>query len=175
MKRFFGVTLMALALGGGLLGFSTPAHALDANAAFNQLKTDLQGKGLAVSDINAAAQSVKTMLNLGASPGDMKNLLLDFSKKGFKGNDLGKLSGMVSELMKSRMPVKGAEGVVSQAVKRAEASGLKGKELIAKVQSVVNEKKAQLDQLKSIAAAKKSQAASEVEKAKKGFGSVLGQ
>jgi hypothetical protein len=124
------------------------AQALDTNAIFQQLKGELLNKGMAVTDIGAVEQPVKSMLSLGASQLDVKNILLDLVVKGFKGTDLGSLVGMVSDLMKSGGSTKLSADVVTQAIQQAGALGLKGKELLAQVGSVVNLKKASLNQLK---------------------------
>jgi hypothetical protein len=157
-----------------LSGILTDAQALDANAVFQQLKTELLSKGMASTDITVAAQPIKDMLGLGANQADVKSVLLDLMSKGFKGNDFGSLVSLVSDLMKSGTAIKGASGFVSQAIQQASSLGLKGKDLIAKVQGIVSQKIAQLGQLKSNVAGGKEQVTSEVDKTKKSLGSILG-
>ena len=171
MKKIFIVLSMGFIFASSLSLFPANARALDANTVWGQLKGELLNKGLAAVDINASAQPVKTMLGLGANSADMKSLLLEFAGKGFKGNDLGKLSTLVSELMKSGLPVKASETFVSNALQKARASGATGSGLIAKVQTLVNQKKEQLAQLKNIA----DQNAQDVNKAKKKLNSILGR
>ena len=171
MKRIFNLISTGFILAVTLSLFPPTARALDATAVLGQLKSELQNKGLTAADINAASQPIKTMLGLGASSNDVKNLLLAFAGKGFKGNDLGKLSALASELMKSGLPAKASEAFVSKGLEQAGASGAKGRDLIAKVQTLVGQKKEQLAQLKSIAA----QNAQDAEKAKKKLNSLLGK
>lgn len=156
-------------------GILTNAQAIDVNAVFQQLKGELLNKGLTASDINAAERPAKNMLSLGATQADVISVLVDFVAKGFKGNDLGSLVGMVSDLMKSGSSTKISVGTVSQAIQQASVLGLKGKDLLVKVQNIVNQKKAQLEQLKSGLGTQKSQITGEVDKAKKDLGSLLGK
>lgn len=132
-----------------LFGVLTGAQALDVNAIFGQLKSELLQKGMSASDIKAVEPPVKSMLSLGGNQADIKSILLDLMAKGFKGNDLGSLMGMVSGLAKNGKPIKSAGTFISQAIQGANLLGLKGKDLIPKVQNMVNQKITQLSQTKS--------------------------
>ncbi len=147
MKKFFAGIAAGMVLGCGL--FAGSAQALDANAAFELLKTELQSKGVASNDIASAAQPLKDLLGLGANSADVKNTLLGFVNQGFKGQDLGRLTGMVGDLMKSELPIKPASEFVTQAIDQAKAGGLKGSDLVSKVQTMVSQRKAQIDLLKN--------------------------
>ena len=162
--------MFSVVFGSLLTGYPSGGWALDLNAAYAQLKGELQSKGLPSSDISAAAGAAKQMLGLGASSTDVKNILLNLAGKGFKGADLGKLSGLVNELMKSGLPVKAAEGFIMQSIQKSGTGGAKGSEVISKIQTLVSQKKAQLDQLQSIAAQNRQ----DVDKAKKKLTSLLG-
>lgn len=132
-----------------LFGVLNGAHALDVNAAFGLLKAELLNNGMAANDIKAVEPPVKSMFNLGGSPADLKTILLGFMAKGFKGNDFSSLVLMVSDLAKNGEPVKNAGTFVTQAIQAASPLGLKGKDLIMKVQNIVNQRKTQLSQVKS--------------------------
>lgn len=149
MKTSFSGIMAGVILGCGLLGFSGSAQALDADAAFQLLKTELQNEGLASNDIAAAAQPMKALLGLGASSADAKNVLLGLVSKGFKGQDLSSLTAMVGNLMQSGLPAKAASDFVTTAINQAKDSGLKGNDLVSKVQTMVLQRKVQLDLLKS--------------------------
>ena len=149
MKKFFSGIAAGMILGSGLLCFSGSAQALDANAAFQMLKTELQNKGLASTDIMAAAQPMKDLLGLGASSAEVKNVLLNFAANGFKGQDLNRLTAMVGDLMKSGLPAKAALEFVTKAIDQTKAGGLKEDGLVSKVQTMVAERKAQLELIKS--------------------------
>lgn len=148
MRRIIVISMVIL-FAGFLCGIFTEAEALDVNAIFGQLKSELLQKGMSAGDIKAVEPPVKSMLNLGGNQIDIKSILLDLMAKGFKGNDLSSLVSMVSDLTKNGEPVKNAGTVVSQAIQGANLLGLKGKDLIAKVQNMVNQRKTQLNQAKS--------------------------
>lgn len=148
MKRLLSVGLL-VSFVICLLGFSRNAIAIDVNALFTQLKVELQKKGMAPADINENEQSIKNLLDLGASQFDVKNILLDFVANGFKGRDIGSLVSMVSDLMKDGSSMKVARDIIFQAIKQANITGLKGNTLVAKIQEFVDQKKAQLSQVKS--------------------------
>ncbi len=131
-----------------LFGVLNGAYALDVNAVFGQLKSELLKKGMAASDIKTVEPPVKNMLNLGGSQADLKTILLGLMAKGFKGNDFSSLVLMVSDLAKNGEPIKNAGTIVSQAIQAASSLGLKGKDLIMKVQNIVNQRKMQLGQAK---------------------------
>lgn len=125
------------------------AYALDVNAMFQQIKNELLNKGLTSTDVKAIEQPTKSLISSGANTTDIKNMLLDFANKGFKGTKLESLVSMVSDLVKSGDSLKVASGAVAQAVQTASASGLKGDSLIAKIRELVSQHKAQIDQVKS--------------------------
>ncbi len=146
MKRIFIVSLFMCFI--SCLGpLTTKAQALDVNTLFTALKNELGDKVVAASDINAAEQPIKKLLGMGASLAEVKTVLLDFIGKGFKGNDLNSLVSCVSDLMKNKEAIKTAASFVSQAIGQASAMGLKGKDLIAKVQGLVSQKKVSQDLL----------------------------
>lgn len=157
-----------------LSGFFKGAQALDVNAVFGQLKSELLQKGMAATDIKAVEPPVKNMLNLGGNQADIKSILLDFMSKGFKGNDFSSLVGMVNDLAKKGEPIKNAGSVVSQAIQGASLLGIKGKDLIPKVKDIVNQRITQLSQVKSNASATGQQLKNQ-ENIKKGIASILGK
>lgn len=107
-------------------------------------------KGMTTTDVNAVEQPTKSMLSMGASQLDVKSILLNLVSKGFKDNDLGSLVGMVSDLMKSGSSANSSAGVVNQAIQQASALGLKGKDLLSKVGTIVNLKALLLKELRNL-------------------------
>jgi len=173
MKRFIAVAMLVI-FAFFLSGLFKGAQALDVNAVFAQIKAELIQKGMSAGDIKAVEPPVKNMLSLGGTQSDVKSILLDLMAKGFKGNDLSSLVGMVSDLAKSGEPVKNSGAVVSQAIQGASVLGLKGKDLISKVQNMVNQRKAQLSQIKGNVSATGQQLQNK-ENIKKGITSIFGQ
>jgi len=131
-------------------------QALDVNAIFQQIKSELLGKGLTSTDLKAVEQPTKTLISSGASTSDIKSMLVDFANKGFKGTKLESLVTIVSDLVKKGDSLKVASGAVSSAIQTASASGLKGDTLIAKVKEIISQNKAQIDQAKSAIGSKLS-------------------
>jgi hypothetical protein len=125
------------------------AYALDVNAIFQQLKNELLSKGLTSIDVKAVEQPTKNLISSGANTTDIKNMVLDFANKGFKGTKLESLVSIVSDLVKSGDSLKVASDSVSQAIQTASASGLKGDNLLAKIKELVSQHKAQIVQVKS--------------------------
>jgi hypothetical protein len=139
MKRIF-VILMLLCFVSCFSGILTNAQALDVNTLFTALKSELGSKVVADNGVNAAEQPIKKILGMGASLAEVKNVLLDFISKGFKGNNLSSLVSCVSDLMKNKEAIKGAAGFVFQAIQQASSMGLKGEDLVKKVQGIVGQK-----------------------------------
>jgi len=146
MKRIF-VILMLLCFVSCFSGILTNAQALDVNALFTSLKSELGSKVVADNNINTVEQPIKKILGMGVGLTEVKGLLLDFISKGFKGNNLSSLVSCVSDLMKNKDAFKGAASFVAQAIQQAGALGLKGDGLVAKVQGLVGQKKASLNLL----------------------------
>ena len=157
MKRIF-VILMLLCFVSCFSGILANVQALDVNALFTALKSELGNKVVADNGINAAEQPIDKMLGMGVGLTEIKSVLLDFIGKGFKGNNLSSLVSCVSDLMKNKDALKGATSFVTQAIQQAGAMGLKGDGLVAKVQGIVGQKKAAQDLLD-----------------KKGLGSLFGK
>ncbi|GEM_PF-1884505 len=173
MKRFFVISMVVICAVLSL-GVFKGAQALDVNAIFGQIKSELLQKGMSAGDITAVEPPVKNMLSLGGNQADVKSILLDLMSKGFKGNDFSSLVGMVSDLAKNGEPVKNAGAVVSQAIQGASVLGLKGKDLISQVQNMVNQRKTQLYQIKGNVSAAGQQLQNK-ENVKKGITSIFGK
>ncbi len=173
MKQIIVISMVIL-FASFLCGVFSKAQALDVNAVFGQLKSELLQKGMSTSDIKAVEPPVKNMLSLGGKQTDVKDVLLNLMAKGFKGNDFSSLVGMVSDLAKNGDSIKNAGTVVSQAIQGASLLGLKGKDLIAKVQNMVNQRKTQLNQIKGNATATGEQL-KKTDAIKKGITSIFGK
>lgn len=124
------------------------AHA-DVNMDFSKIKNELLAKGLSSSDVNAIENPAKSLLAVETSPVDIKNAILDFAAKGFKGTSLGSLMDMVNDLVKNGDSLKLAQMVVGQAADKAKASDAKGDALISKIQELVKKHTEQVKAVKS--------------------------
>ncbi len=130
---------------GIILGFAsflalTPIYAAgNTDKTFNDIKADLQKKGVAAEDIDGVKKPVGEMLEKGATKDEIEKPLSDLSRNGVKGVDFRKSVDSMNDLVKGGKSSKEAGNVVSQAVHRARAEGLKGTALADKVHEAVKE------------------------------------
>lgn len=148
MRRIFviGVLLVCASF---LITGSIYAQAQDTTALFGELKEELQNKGINLEDVRAVEQPLKSMLRQGATKDELKNAVLDLSKRGIKGEELRNSVNSMNELVKSGMLAKEAGNVVSQAAHQAWALGLRGKDLAAKVREAARQRKTEMVQMKT--------------------------
>jgi hypothetical protein len=115
----------------------SPAYAADVEKVTKEVQIDLQKQGLSAEDAAELKEPVKEMLANGASKDDIVKPLVELSKNEVKGNDLKNSAESMNELVKSGATPKEAGNVVSQAAHQAQAEGIKGKALAAKVHEAV--------------------------------------
>ena len=133
-----------------LFGFSVlcPAYTQDQdlNVLFEELRNELLNSKVPIGDINAITQVSKSLLNQGATKGDLMNMVLSITKKGIASRDLNTFLGSVNTLVESGVKVSEAGNVVLQAIDQGMAYGFKDGDLglIARVQEAVKQKQAQL-------------------------------
>jgi len=124
------------------------SYGADTATTFTELKTELQSKGMKAEEISGIEKPVKEMIGKGATKNDIKNTLLDFKNKGIKGEELKDSVNSMNELVKSGEAPKEAGNIVSRAAHQAQAQGLKGKELAAKVHEAIKQRKMQMEEMK---------------------------
>lgn len=120
----------------------------EVNAAYEQLKSELQEKGVDAKEIVDSAKPIKDLLAQGVKKDELKKFVLDlFNKKVDQAAFKSSLDS-VSELMKDGEAFKQAKNLISKSLQDAQAQGLKGDELKQKVQDVVNQKTCELEEAK---------------------------
>ena len=178
MKKIF---IFSLLLGTLLSLAVAPAGAEDKDTAtaLSELKTELQQKGVSQEEVKSIEQPLKNMLNKGANKNDLKNTVTDLSNSGLKGNDLKTSVNSMNDLVNSGETPKEAGNVVSQAAHQAQAQGLKGKDLAAKVQEAIKQRKIAKQQTKQQMKEQKEtqhkMMKEQKEKTEKGQGMGMGQ
>ena len=115
--------------------------------SFEQLKSELKGKGVSDEFIKATENSVKRMLSFAASINDIKSVLLDLWNEGVKGIALKNAVAAVAELVASGDNTLEAAKITSGAAHKAEAEGLSGFGVGMRVKKAVQDRKEYLKTL----------------------------
>ncbi|MGD0336570.1 MAG: hypothetical protein ABSB18_05660 [Candidatus Omnitrophota bacterium] len=146
MKRLFIALLVCglCFLGVAVFGADLP----DANALFEQVKTDLRNKGMDTAKIESASGSIKDLLSRGVNKDQAEKFLQDLYNKDLDKTAFKSSVASLDELMKNGEKFKQAKNLVSSTVKDAQAQGLNNKEITKKVCEVMQERKVELQDLK---------------------------
>ena len=137
----------------GITLFFTLATAFAAektDKAFNDIKENLQKKGVASEDIHNVKKSVEEMLEKGAAKDEIEKPLSELSKNGIKGRDFKKSVDSMNDMVKKGKSPKEAGNIVSEAVHKAQAEGLRGTALADRVHQAIKEKQAEKRGLKEL-------------------------
>ena len=148
MKRFLRIgTLIACMV--FLLAVLAYAQKQDSSAIVDQLNNELEKEAaFTPQDLNPIKKPLKNMLNKGAAKEDLKKVLKDLSENRIKGKDLKNTVDSMNDLVNSGESPKEAGNIVSRAAHLAQAQGLKGTALAAKVHEAIKERKAEREKLK---------------------------
>ena len=148
MKRFLRIGTL-IACTGFLLAVLVYAQEQNSNAIVGQLNKELEKEAaFTPQDLKPIEKPLKNMLNKGAAKEDLKKLLKDLSENGIKGKDLKSTVDSMNDLVNSGESPQEASNIVSRAAHLAQAQGLKGTALAAKVHEAIKERKAERDKLK---------------------------
>lgn len=126
----------------------------EVNTAYEQLKSEVQEKGVEAQQITDSAKPIKDLLAQGVKKDDVKKFVLDLYNKKLDQASFKSSLESVSELTNDGEAFKQAKNLISKSLQDAQAQGLQGDELKKKVQSVVNQKKCELEELKKQASEK---------------------
>lgn len=119
------------------------------SSSLNQLNSELEKGGIfTAAESKSMEKPLKNMLEKGAKKGDLKKVIADLSANGVKGDDLKKTVNTMNDLVNSGESPKEAGNIVSRAAHQAKAEGLKGKDLAARVQAAIQQRKSEKEQLK---------------------------
>lgn len=111
-----------------------------------QLSQELErDKVFTPREFKAIKNPIKNMLNKGATKEGLRNMLEDLSKKDLRGRDLENMVNAVNDLVNKGVHPREAGNIVSQAAHAAQAQGLKGKALAAKVHEAIHQRKQGLE------------------------------
>ncbi len=148
MKRFLRIGML-IACMGFLLAALAYAQKEDSNAIVNQLNNELEKEAaFTPQDLNPIKKPLKNMLNKGAAKEDLKKVLKDLSENRIKGKDLKSTVDSMNDLVNSGESPQEAGNIVSRAAHLAQAQGLKGTALAAKVHEAIKQRKAEREKLK---------------------------
>ena len=147
MKKIF-VILLGLFCFCFLTGMaSLNNYSPEITAAYEQLKIDLQQKGVELSQITDSAKSMKDMLMQGVKKDDLKKYVLDLYHKKIDEASLKSSLDSTSKLMKDGESFKEAKSYITKVLQDAKAKGLQGEELNDKIRDAFNQKQDELEQL----------------------------
>ncbi|MDD5408856.1 MAG: hypothetical protein PHC71_02035 [Candidatus Omnitrophica bacterium] len=140
----------------GLAGFSfltlysVYAQDKDVNVLFKQLRNELLNSRVQARDVNSIAAPLKSLLKNGAAKGDLRNIVLNLTRKGVTDKELYISLDSVNMLVEAGAKVNESANVVSQAIDQGLALGFKGGDvgLAAKVQEAVKKKAKLLEEEK---------------------------
>jgi hypothetical protein len=124
-----------------------PGYCKTADNAFEQLKSELKGKGVSDEFISTTENSVKRMIACAAPVTDIKTVLLDLWKEGVKARALKNAVAAVAELVANGDNVLEAARIASGAAHKAESEGLGGFSVGMRVKKAVQDRKAYLKTL----------------------------
>lgn len=140
MKKIL-VILTLLSLVGLVTSIYAVAQEKNVDAACAELAGELRQEGVSRRDVKAIEVPVKNMLKKGATKKNIKDAVGNLSAGGVKGKALRQSVEAMNELVQDGENSKVAGNIVSRAAHRAQAQGLKGKDLAAKVQEAVQQRK----------------------------------
>jgi len=125
------------------------AQEQNSNAIVGQLNKELEKEAAFIpQDLKLIEKPLKNMLNKGAAKEDLKKLLKDLSENRIKGKDLKNTVDSMNDLVNNGESPQEAGNIVSRAAHLAQAQGLKGTALAAKVHEAIKERKAEREKLK---------------------------
>jgi hypothetical protein len=150
-----------------LTGMAPVSYSPEVNASYEQLKSELQKKGVDVGQINDSAVPLKDLLANGVKKDEVKRLAFDMANKKLDKESFKSSIVSVSDLVKNGEQYKKARNLVTSSIDKARAQGLKGKELSKSVRDAIKERMAQLDVLKKEGLAKMQEVKGGLDKASK--------
>jgi len=134
---------------GFLLAALVYAQEQDSSVIVDQLNNELEKEAaFTPQDLNPIKKPLKNMLDKGAAKEDLKKVLKDLSENRIKGKDLKNTVDSMNDLVNSGESPKEAGNIVSRAAHLAQAQGLKGTALVAKVHEAIKQRKAEREKLK---------------------------
>ncbi|HEA46829.1 MAG TPA: hypothetical protein ENH97_00255 [bacterium] len=140
MKKILVILMLV-----SMIGFATSIYVVaqeeNVDAACAELAGELRQKGVSRRNVKAIEGPVKNMLRKGATKKDIKDAVGDLSAGGIRGKALRQSVEAMNELVEDGENPKVAGNIVSRAAHRAQAQGLKGKDLAAKVREAVQQRK----------------------------------
>lgn len=152
------------------------AQGQDVNTIANQLNSELEKAAVCTPrELNSINKPIKNMLDKGANKENLKNLLADLSKKGVRGKDLKDSIDAMNDLVNSGEKPKEAGNIVSRAAHQAQAQGLKGRELAAKVHEAIRLRKMERQRLKMQMKERKQEQKGKAEESKGESGRMPGR
>lgn len=121
----------------------------ETNKIMEELNKELeQEKVFLPAELKNMKKSLSNALERGVTKEDLKAILLDLQKKESNAKDAKKTIDAMNDLIKSGVEPKEAGNIVSQAAHQAQAQGLKGTALAAKVHEAIRLRKAEHEKLK---------------------------
>ena len=166
MKRILRMGTFMVCIGFLFAAFAY-AQKQDSNAIVNQLNNELEKAAVFTpQDLKPIEKPLKNMLDKGATKEDLRNLLKDLSRKEIKGKELKNTVDSMNDLVNSGENPRGAGNIVSRAAHLAQAQGLKGTALAAKVHEAIRQRKAEREKLKEQKKAQREQRREEREQVK---------
>jgi hypothetical protein len=125
------------------------AQEQNTNKIIEQLNQELEkDKVFTRRELRTIKKPVKNMLDKGATKEDLKNMLKDLSRSGVRGKDLENTVNAANDLVNNGENPKEAGNIVSQAAHAAQAQGLKGRDLAAKVHEAIRQRKQEREKTK---------------------------
>jgi hypothetical protein len=111
------------------------------DSILQELSHEFSKAGVKKDDMEAVNNSVKNLLAKGATRAEIQEFIASAKKTGLSSEEMADALNVMSELVNEVVKPKAAGGLVSQAAHDARAKGLKGKDLAAKVQETIEQKK----------------------------------
>jgi len=127
------------------------AQEQNTNKIMEQLNQELEkDKVFTPRELKTIKKPVKNMLDKGATKEDLKNMLEDLSRSEVRGRDLENTVNAANDLVNKGEHPKEAGNIVSQAAHAAQAQGLKGRDLAAKVHEAIRQRKQEREKTKKM-------------------------
>ncbi len=146
--RIIGVLIVCIFFS---VAVSLSAQEQSTDKIIEQLNRELYNdKAFTRRELKTIEKPIKNMLDKGATKEGLKNMLENLSKKEIRGKDLESTVNAANDLVNKGEHPKEAGNIVSQAAHAAQAQGLKGRDLAAKVHEAISQRKQEQEKTKEM-------------------------
>lgn len=116
-------------------------HKGGGTVVLNELLKDLEKGGVSKNDLKGVDKALKNMLDKGGNKNDIRNIILGMSKDGLAGGSLIGTVNTWNDLINAGDSHKDAAGIISQLLQDGKQKKIKGTDLAALIQQVLQQRR----------------------------------